>query len=117
MFELQSAPIVAFMGMGMQELMIVGVVAVLLFGKRLPEVAKSLGQSYSQFRKGLNDLQSSINYSDIYTPPKSKPASRSSRDDYDDYDEPTAPKFEPPPSEPKVESAPTGEIAKPVSEK
>ena len=99
MFELQPTTMFAFMGMGMQELMIVGVVAVLLFGKRLPEVAKSLGQSYSQFRKGLNDLQSSINYSDSYTAPKSKPSSRSSYDDYDDYDEPTAPKFEPPPPE------------------
>jgi len=117
MFELQRAPIVAFMGMGMQELMIIGIVAVLLFGKRLPEVAKSLGNSYSQFRKGLNDLQSSIDYSDTYTPHKSKPSPRSSYDDYDDHDEPTAPKFEPPPSEPQIESPPTGEITKPVSEK
>ncbi|MEO8496534.1 MAG: twin-arginine translocase TatA/TatE family subunit [Planctomycetota bacterium] len=117
MYELQLAPLVAFMGMGMQELMIVGVVAVLLFGKRLPEVAKSLGQSYSQFRKGLNDLQSSINYTDTYTPPKSSSSSRSSRDDYDDYDEPTAPKFEPPPSAPRDETPPTGDITKPVSEK
>ena len=81
------------------------------------EVAKSLGQSYSQFRKGLNDLHSSIDYTDSYSPPKSASSSRSSYDDYDDYDEPTAPKFEPPPSEPKVESAPSGEITKPVSEK
>ena len=103
-------------GLGFQELMIVGIVAVLLFGKRLPEVAKSLRQSYSQFRKGLNDLQSTIDYSDSYKPPKSTPSSRNSYDDYDDYDEPTAPKFEPPPSEPKVEAAPTGEITKPVSE-
>ena len=117
MFELHPTPLVAFMGMGMQELMIIGVVAVLLFGKRLPEVAKSLGQSYSQFRKGLNDLHSSIDFTDTYTPPKPHSSSRSSYDDYDDYDEPTAPKFEPPPSEPKVESAPTGEITKPVSEK
>lgn len=115
MFGLPPASLVAFMGMGMQELMIIGVVAVLLFGKRLPEVAKSLGQSYSQFRKGLNDLQSSINYSDSYTAPKSKPSSRSAYDD--DYDEPTTPKFEPPPSAPTVESVPTGDISKPVSEK
>ena len=27
-------------GMGMQEVMIMGIIAVLLFGKRLPEVAK-----------------------------------------------------------------------------
>ncbi|MCA9121682.1 MAG: twin-arginine translocase TatA/TatE family subunit [Planctomycetaceae bacterium] len=104
-------------GLGFQELMIVGIVAVLLFGKRLPEVAKSLGQSYAQFRKGLNDLQSSINYTDTYTGSHSNSSKRSSYDDYDDYDEPTAPKFEPPPSEPKDESAPTGDISRPVSEK
>ena len=101
-------------GLGMQEMMIVGIVAVLLFGKRLPEVAKSLGSSYSQFRKGLNDIQSSIDYSDSYTPPKSY---SSSQDSYDDYDEPTAPKFEPPPSEPQAEATPSGEITKPESEK
>lgn len=118
MFEFQQVPLMAFMGMGMQELMIIGIVAVLLFGKRLPEVAKSLGSSYSQFRKGLNDLHSTIDYSgSSYTPPKSKATSRSSHDDYDDYDEPTAPKFEPPPSEPKVETPPSGEIEKPVAEK
>lgn len=117
MFEIQQVSIVGFMGMGMQEMMIIGVVAVLLFGKRLPEVAKSLGQSYTQFRKGLNDLHSSIDYSDSYTPPKPHATSHSSYDDYDDYDEPTAPKFEPPPAEPKSEAAPTDEIDKPVSEK
>jgi sec-independent protein translocase protein TatA len=90
-------------GMGMQELMIIGIIAVLLFGKRLPEVAKSLGNSYSQFRKGLNEIQTSIDYSDTYTPPTSHSSSNNSHDDYDDYDEPTAPKFEPPPSEPKSE--------------
>ena len=30
-------------GMGPSELMIVGIIAVLLFGRKLPEVAKSLG--------------------------------------------------------------------------
>ena len=40
-------------GMGFQELIVVGVVAVLLFGKRLPEVARTLGTSYRDFRKSL----------------------------------------------------------------
>jgi sec-independent protein translocase protein TatA len=44
-------------GMGIQELLIVGIVAVMLFGRRLPEVARSLGQSYQQFRQGLQDLK------------------------------------------------------------
>ena len=104
-------------GLGFQELIIVGIVAVLLFGKRLPEVAKSLGHSYREFRKGLGEMQSSMDFNEPYKPPTSSYSS-SSYDDYDDYDEPTAPKFEPPPSEPQpTEQAPSGEIDKPVAEK
>lgn len=90
-------------GLGMQELVIVGVVAVLLFGKRLPEVARSLGHSYREFKRGLVDLQSSVDVRELresyYAPPKPAPARRF-HDDIDDRDETTAPKFEPPPSEP-----------------
>ena len=42
-------------GLGLQELVIVGIVAVLLFGRKLPEVAKSLGASYRDFKKGLSE--------------------------------------------------------------
>jgi sec-independent protein translocase protein TatA len=83
-------------GLSFQELMIVGVVAVLLFGKRLPEVARTLGNSYQQFRKGLHDIQSEMHkMTDVRTPSSSN--SYSSRDTYsgdDDYVQPTAPKFE-----------------------
>ena len=100
-------------GLGFQELALVGVVAVLLFGKRLPEVARSLGKSYNEFRRRLSDVHSSFDYMDATR--RSKPSSySSSHSDYDDYDEPTAPKFQPPPSEPQ---APSGDIPKPVSEK
>ena len=87
-------------GLGMQELVIVGVVAVLLFGKRLPEVARSLGTSYREFRSGLGDIQSHFNVSNVAAPASSY-SSSSSYDDIDDRDEPTAPKFEPPTSEPQ----------------
>jgi sec-independent protein translocase protein TatA len=40
-------------GLGHWEIIIVGVVAVLLFGKRLPGVARSLGQSITEFKKGI----------------------------------------------------------------
>ena len=95
-------------GMGMQELLIIGVVAVLLFGRRLPEVAKSLGKSYAEFRRGLSDIQSSMDVSsDIYSAGSSSsyPDTTSSYEDFDDYDEATAPKFEPPPAEPQEEPA------------
>jgi len=92
---------------------LIGVVAVLLFGKRLPEVARSLGKSYHEFRSGLTDIQSTFDYSDMGGASKQSSYSSASND-YDDLDEPTAPKFEPPPSEPQI---PTGDIPKPVSEK
>ena len=63
-------------GMGMQEVVIIGIIAVLLFGRKLPEVAKSLGASYREFRKGLNDLQSQIDFND--TSPSSHSSSDSS---------------------------------------
>jgi sec-independent protein translocase protein TatA len=93
-------------GLGMQEVVIIGVVAILLFGKNLPGVARSLGSSYREFRKGLFDLQSSLHMDDAPAY-KSKPKSYSpsTYDDYDDYEEATAPKFEPPPAEPTVGSA------------
>jgi len=96
-------------GLGMQELIIIGVVAVLLFGRKLPDVAKSLGKSYAEFRRGLSDIQSEMDVrSDVYsaTPGSSSYSNESSygeHDEYDDYDEATAPKFEPPPAEPQQE--------------
>jgi len=112
-------------GLGFQELLIVGIIALLLFGKRLPEVAKSLGQSYREFRKGLSDIQSSFNYdsftsSSSYSSSSALPSSSDTQDDYDDHDEPTAPKFELPPSATQAtrdDELPTGEIPKPIEEK
>jgi sec-independent protein translocase protein TatA len=102
-------------GLGMGEMIIVGVVAILLFGKNLPSVAKSLGYSYREFKKGLSDITSSVDImSDTsYTPPKS---SRSARryDDYDDREEATAPKFEPPPSEPQPSEPQPGSTSQPA---
>ncbi|MFN0206247.1 MAG: twin-arginine translocase TatA/TatE family subunit [Planctomycetota bacterium] len=36
------------------------VIALLLFGRRLPEVASSLGKKMHQFRRGLDDMKSEI---------------------------------------------------------
>jgi sec-independent protein translocase protein TatA len=49
----QSLPL-AFISMpGGIEWVIIGLVALLLFGKRLPGVAKSLGQAMHEFKSGL----------------------------------------------------------------
>ena len=43
-------------GLGYQELLIILVIVLILFGaNRLPELAKSLGSSVKEFKKGVND--------------------------------------------------------------
>lgn len=45
-------------GLGMQELLIILVIAFLLFGaKRLPELASGLGKSIPAFKKGLKEIE------------------------------------------------------------
>jgi sec-independent protein translocase protein TatA len=43
-------------GIGFQEILIIVVILVLLFGaRRIPELARSLGRGILEFRKGLKD--------------------------------------------------------------
>lgn len=91
-------------GLSFQELAIIGVVAVLLFGKNLPDVMKKFGGMYRDFRKTLDDMRSQVDFTDTFNSAPSKP--RPARKTYsDDYDEVTAPKFEPPPAAPSSEEA------------
>jgi len=46
-----------FGGIGAPEMLVVGVVAVLLFGNRLPSVARSFGRSLTEFKRGMRDIQ------------------------------------------------------------
>ena len=44
-------------GLGYQELLIILVIVLILFGaQRLPDLAKSLGSSVKEFKKGVNEL-------------------------------------------------------------
>ena len=45
---------------GPMELMVILVVAILLFGRRLPEIARGMGKSITEFKKGLNEAKSEI---------------------------------------------------------
>lgn len=36
--------------------LVIGVVALLLFGNRLPEVARSLGRAFNEFKRGLREV-------------------------------------------------------------
>src|SRR4051794_20390724 len=51
-----------FPNLGPMELMIVMGIAVLLFGKRLPEVGRSLGKGIVEFKKGLSDVSQELDY-------------------------------------------------------
>ena len=54
-------------GMSPMEMMIVGVVAILLFGQKLPEVMKTIGKGYRDFRNGLSEIQSQVNLNDTFS--------------------------------------------------
>lgn len=55
---------------GNAELIIVLVVAVLLFGSRLPKIARNMGQAQKEFKKGLAEGAKD----DQATPPPSAPS-------------------------------------------
>lgn len=96
-------------GIGPGEMVIVGIVAVLLFGKRLPEVGRSLGKGLVEFKKGISGIQDEIHSAtNLTSRPPARTASSAKApkfNDIDDRDEATAPKFEPPAAEPQDQSA------------
>ena len=47
-------------GIGSSELLILGIIALLLFGNRLPQVMRSLGQGVTEFKKGLDGISEEI---------------------------------------------------------
>ncbi len=82
---------------GPMEMLIIGIIAVLLFGKRLPEVGRSLGKGLMEFKKGMQGIEDEVESA-------SRTASSTARvsASADDRQEATAPKFEPPKSEPSA---------------
>lgn len=91
--------LLGFIDIGPGEMVLLGIVAVLLFGKRLPEVGRSIGKGMAEFKRGLLGLGSEEPHSSI----GGFPGLRSAQlEEVDDYVAPSAPKFEAPTEEPDV---------------
>ena len=58
MFETTAT--LAFFSLGWQEFLLIGGVAILLFGRRLPEVGRSLGRGIVELKKGLQGIGEEI---------------------------------------------------------
>jgi sec-independent protein translocase protein TatA len=65
-------PLFAFISV--PTMIVLGVVGVLIFGRRLPELAKSLGKSMSEFKKGMHGLESGFDDMANPTPTANSPA-------------------------------------------
>jgi len=98
-----------FGNMNMMEMMVLAGVAVLLFGKRLPEVGRTLGKGIVEFKKGIRGIEDEFRFDEhstrhsfnnpepVYTPSDS------------DRIESSVPKFEPPTAAPvrQADATPT----------
>lgn len=91
--------------MGPAEMLIVALLAVLLFGSKLPDVARQLGRQMAELKRGISgfeqEFRSAANSAtNTSTTNTTRSIASRTHDPVDDRDELTAPKFQPPQSAP-----------------
>ncbi len=62
----------ALLDIGFGEMVLLAIVALLLYGSDLPEVAKTWGKAYAEFRRNLNGFRTELN-NVIYSEPENDP--------------------------------------------
>jgi sec-independent protein translocase protein TatA len=73
-------PILAFFNLGGQEMLIIFLIVLLLFGaKKLPELARGLGKSMGEFKRAREDFEREITTAETEVRIK-EPAGKESRD-------------------------------------
>ncbi len=82
-------------GIGGFEMMLFGIVALLLYGSRLPEVARNLGGTYRGLKRSVDEFKREFESIESYEPKRTK---QEPRDD-EDTGESSAPRFTPPPKD------------------
>lgn len=87
-----------FSGLGYTEMIAFGVIALMLFGSRLPEVARNFGATYRQLRSKVDEFQREFRDWERTDTPVNRPKIPSEPDE-EQPQEPRAPKFVPPPND------------------
>ncbi len=96
---MHSPELVLAFGISSWEWLVILLVALLLFGRRLPDVMRGLGSSVKEFKKGMDEVQAPI----ISTPPPAPPSGAVARESAPPPATPVAPATPPdapPPSAP-----------------
>ncbi|MCK4343278.1 MAG: twin-arginine translocase TatA/TatE family subunit [Phycisphaerae bacterium] len=71
--EFGAGRVLAFTGLGSPiHWIVIGIAALLLFGNRLPEVARSLGKAWNEFKRGLHDVSDELDREPTDAPPRQK---------------------------------------------
>jgi len=88
-------------GLGPLEVVVIGAIAVMLYGKRLPEVGRTVGSTLGELRRQWATLASELDVAAHIEGRSPRPTGRHSRRSSDDADAglAAAPRFDPPPAE------------------
>ncbi len=61
--------IIAFGMPGWPELLVIAALGLLIFGRRLPDVARSVGKSIVEFKKGIREVKDDVETHSRVSPP------------------------------------------------